>query len=96
MIHLGYTVRRLRSRAENTWTAWKQALTHRWRPIFASMLIVAFRFFSVSSLYFPPTRRLGVLVCIGAVLTDLVVLLVLPAVVTWRSRDGRAVAQRHD
>jgi predicted RND superfamily exporter protein len=50
-----------------------------WRPIVASMLIVAsgFALFLLSD--FPPTQRLGVLVCVGAVLTDLVVLLVLPA-----------------
>ena len=42
-----------------------------WGPILASMLIVSsgFALFLLSS--FPPTRRLGVLVCIGAAMTDL-------------------------
>ena len=86
MIHLGYTVRRLRGKAANLWTAWKQALTELWLPILVSMLIVTagFALFLLSS--FPPTRRLGVLVCIGAAITDLVVLVVLPAIVTLGHR----------
>ena len=60
-----------------------------WRPIFVSMLIVVsgFSLFLLSN--FPPTQRLGILVCIGAATTDLVVLLVLPAVATWRSHARR-------
>jgi len=52
----------------------------------ASMLIVTsgFALFLLSN--FPPTQRLGVLVCAGAALTDLVVLVVLPAIVTIRRR----------
>ena len=71
MIHLGHTVRRFRRKAENIWRAWKQALTELWAPILASMLIVTsgFALFILSN--FPPTRRLGVLVCVGAVITDL-------------------------
>lgn len=82
MIHLGYSVRRLRPREAGRWTAWKAALSELWGPILASMLIVVsgFALFLLSS--FPPTRRLGVLVCIGAAITDLVVLVVLPAIVT--------------
>ena len=91
MIHLSYTVRRLRSRSQGTWAVWKDALTHLWKPIFASMLIVAsgFSLFLLSA--FPPTQRLGVLVCAGAILTDLVVLLVLPAIIGWRDRGERVV-----
>jgi uncharacterized protein len=82
MIHLSYTMRRLRGKAADAWTAWKQALKQLWAPILASMLIVTsgFMLFLLSS--FPPTRRLGVLVCIGAAITDLVVLIVLPAIAT--------------
>jgi predicted RND superfamily exporter protein len=97
MIHLGYTVRRLRGKVNDIWAAWKQALKELWAPILASMLIVTsgFALFLLSS--FPPTRRLGVLVCVGAAITDLVVLVVLPAIVTlahrlnpmtWRRRDA--------
>jgi predicted RND superfamily exporter protein len=88
MIHLSYRIRRLRSRAEDMWAAWKKALSQLWKPITASMLIVAsgFSLFLLSA--FPPTQRLGVLVCLGAILTDLVVLLVLPALATWRHRGG--------
>jgi predicted RND superfamily exporter protein len=86
MIHLSHTVRRLRSKTADAWTAWKQALKQLWAPILASMLIVTsgFALFLLSS--FPPTRRLGVLVCIGAAITDLVVLIVLPAIATLASR----------
>ncbi len=86
MIHLSYTVRRLRQRAKNGWEAWQEALARMWKPILASMLIVTsgFALFLLSS--FPPTQRLGVLVCVGAAITDLVVLIVLPAIV---SRGGR-------
>jgi predicted RND superfamily exporter protein len=84
MIHLGHRVRHARRQAGDLWAAWKAALADMWQPILASMLIVAsgFALFLLSD--FPPTRRLGVLVCIGAVTTDLVVLLTLPALATLR------------
>jgi predicted RND superfamily exporter protein len=86
MIHLGYAVRGARRRADRSWAAWRAALAQLWRPILASMLIVTsgFALFLLSN--FPPTQRLGVLVCAGAALTDLVVLVVLPAIVTIRRR----------
>jgi predicted RND superfamily exporter protein len=79
MLHLGHRVRHVRRRGSDVWAAWTQALADMWRPILASMLIVAsgFALFLLSD--FPPTRRLGVLVCIGAIVTDLVVLVALPA-----------------
>ena len=91
MIHLGYNVRRGRRRAQNAWTAWRCALTELWRPILASMLIVTsgFALFLLSG--FPPTQRLGVLVCVGAAITDLVVLLVLPAIGTFRQRVTNSI-----
>ena len=54
------------------------------------MLVVTsgFALFLLSS--FPPTQRLGVLVCVGAAITDVVVLIVLPAIVTWGRRDPSA------
>lgn len=86
MIHLGYAVRRSRRKSEKTWDAWKRSLARLWQPILASMLIVAsgFSLFLLSS--FPPTQRLGVLVCAGAAITDVAVLLVLPAIATWKFR----------
>jgi predicted RND superfamily exporter protein len=50
------------------------------------MLVVTsgFALFLLSS--FPPTERLGMLVCVGAAITDLVVLIVLPAIITWIRR----------
>ena len=91
MIHQSYTVRRVRAIGEDIWTAWKKALAELWGPILASMLIVTsgFALFLLSS--FPPTRRLGILVCIGAAITDLVVLLVLPAVVTFAHQWAKAI-----
>lgn len=82
MIHLGHRLRRLRRRTGDVWDTWKQALVEMWGPILASMLIVTsgFALFLLSG--FPPTQRLGVLVCIGAAMTDLVVLVILPAMAT--------------
>jgi hypothetical protein len=86
MIHLGYAVRRSRRGSGKTWDAWKRSLAHLWQPILASMLIVTsgFSLFLLSS--FPPTQRLGVLVCAGAAITDVAVLLALPAIATWKFR----------
>jgi predicted RND superfamily exporter protein len=88
MIHLGYTVRRSRSGAAN-WAAWKQALARLGGPILISMLIVASGFSLFLLSRFPPTQRLGALVCAGAVLTDIAVLVVLPVIATWRFREVR-------
>jgi predicted RND superfamily exporter protein len=89
MIHLGHRIRHAQSRTRDVWSAWKQALAEMWWPILASMLIVSsgFALFLLSD--FPPTRRLGVLVCIGAIITDLVVLVVLPAVAMLGARRSR-------
>jgi uncharacterized protein len=92
MIHLGHRLRHVRGRARDTWGAWREALADMWQPILASMLIVAsgFALFLLSD--FPPTQRLGVLVCIGAVITDLVVLVMLPAVATSRRQTPDVTA----
>jgi predicted RND superfamily exporter protein len=89
MIHLGHHVRHIRGRANDLWETWKKALAQMWRPILASMLIVSsgFALFLLSS--FPPTQRLGLLVCIGAAITDVVVLVMLPALATFGRRVGR-------
>jgi predicted RND superfamily exporter protein len=86
MIHLGYRVRRDSQKSKDSWTAWRSALEELWGPILAAMLIVVsgFSLFLFSS--FPPTQRLGVLVCAGAALTDLVVLVVLPAIASRKER----------
>jgi predicted RND superfamily exporter protein len=86
MLHLGHHVRYMRRRGHDTWDAWTQALGEMWRPILASMLIVAsgFALFLLSD--FPPTQRLGVLVCVGAIVTDLIVLVVLPGIALFRRR----------
>ena len=85
MIHMGYAIRR--SKRGNVWSAWRDALVELWRPILFSMLVVAsgFALFMLSS--FPPTQRLGLLVCAGAIITDLVVLVVVPAIAS-RRRDS--------
>jgi predicted RND superfamily exporter protein len=82
MIHLSYAIRRKPGHSGN-WQAWNSALSKLWGPILISMLVVVsgFALFLLSG--FPPTRRLGILVCGGAALTDLVVLVVLPAIATW-------------
>jgi uncharacterized protein len=87
MIHLGHRVRHMRGRRQDLWQTWSAALSEMWAPILASMLIVSsgFALFLLSD--FPPTQRLGVLVCIGAALTDAVVLLMLPAIATLQFRS---------
>jgi len=82
MIHLGYAVRRSHGRGGADWSAWRRALEETWSPILASALIVGSGFALFTLSRFPPTHRLGALACIGAVLTDAVVLLVLPALAT--------------
>lgn len=92
MIHMGYAIRR--SKQGNTWPAWREALTELWRPILFSMIVVAsgFALFLLSS--FPPTQRLGLLVCAGAIITDLVVLVVVPAIAARRRTLDRGVQPR--
>lgn len=86
MIHLGHWLRREKRDGDVGWAAWRRALARMWYPILASVLIVASGFALFLLSRFPPTQRLGMLVCIGAVLTDLVVLIVLP----WLATIGKA------
>ena len=88
MIHLGYAVRRRKSEDESGWSAWRSAIQQLWRPILISMMIVASGFMLLLLSNFPPTQRLGILVCAGAIITDLVVLLVLPAVAARKRRHA--------
>jgi predicted RND superfamily exporter protein len=90
MIHIGYAVRR--QGGDGSWPVWRDALHRLWRPILASMLIVTAGFALFLFSNFPPTRRLGLLVCIGAALTDLVVLVILPALAARRSARAPAAA----
>jgi predicted RND superfamily exporter protein len=92
MIHLAYHVRRRREKGGYSWKSWSSTLEELWRPILAGMLIVVsgFALFLMSS--FPPTQRLGILVCAGAAITDLVVLLVLPALVFLAHKKRTAPA----
>lgn len=94
MIHLSYRIRRGREKGQNSWKAWQSALKELWGPILAAMLIVVsgFSLFLFSS--FPPTQRLGVLVCAGAALTDLVVLVVLPAIASRKTGTKAAARPR--
>jgi predicted RND superfamily exporter protein len=94
MLHLGHRVRQAGGRARDRWDGWRDARVELWRPIVASMLIVTsgFALFLLSN--FPPTRRLGILVCLGAALTDLVVLVVLPAIATFGRRASAAPRSR--
>src|SRR5690606_5725535 len=87
MIHLSYFIRRRKEESAGKkarWSHWRSALQSLWMPILFAMLIVVsgFALFSLSS--FPPTQRLGILVCAGAAITDLVVLAVLPVVAVGR------------
>jgi predicted RND superfamily exporter protein len=82
MIHLGYAVRR--SRGRDRWSIWENALRELWKPILGSALIVGVGFALFTLSEFPTTQRLGVLVSAGAMLTDGVVLLLLPALATSR------------
>lgn len=98
MIHLSYRIRRARKDGATSWSAWRDALGELWGPILAAMAIVVsgFALFLFSS--FPPTQRLGILVCAGAAITDLVVLVVLPAIACRKrsssERNGPGEASR--
>jgi hypothetical protein len=97
MIHLGYAVRRQQAGGrDRTWAVWGEALRRLWAPILASMLIVGSGFSLFLFSGFPPTQRLGVLVCLGALLTDLVVLLILPVLATRRFLRSRPSPARGD
>jgi predicted RND superfamily exporter protein len=89
MVHMGFALRRARGRGGDG-SGWSRALAELWVPTLASVLIVAsgFALFTLSG--FPPTRRLGILVCMGAALTDVAVLIVLPALATIGLRRSRA------
>jgi predicted RND superfamily exporter protein len=94
MLHLGHRIRQVRRQGREAWDAWSGALAEMWWPILASMLIVAsgFALFLLSD--FPPTQRLGALVCVGALLTDLVVLLVLPTLASLGGHRRQSRARR--
>ena len=91
MIHLGYALRRSHGRGGALWSAWRKALAELWAPILVSALIVGAGFALLLLSGFPPTHRLGALACASVVLTDAVVLLVLPALATvvWIGRRRR-------
>jgi predicted RND superfamily exporter protein len=85
MIHLGYAVRRNRDGKSN---GWKKALSQLWIPILYSALIVGCGFALLLFSTFPPTRHLGVMVSLGAILTDLAVLVVLGTALQLWTPDG--------
>lgn len=90
MIHLGYAMRRARKEArgdESDRAAWRKALAELWAPTLMSMAIVASGFSLFLLSRFPPTQHLGALVCVGAVFTDLAVLVLLPTLATVRPRE---------
>ncbi|MBI2822683.1 MAG: MMPL family transporter [Acidobacteria bacterium] len=90
MIHLGYALRRERRKRSLSWPIWSQALGRMWYPICASVVIVASGFTLLLLSRFPPTQRLGTLVCAGTALTDAVVLIVLPWLATLGQRRSEA------
>ena len=98
MIHLGYAARRARKQAGVSGReAWRRALAELWGPAFVSMVIVISGFSLFLFSRFPPTRHLGALVCVGAVLTDLAVLVLLPTLATARPREiVAAIAHRFE
>jgi len=78
MIHLVMALRRRLRAGENLVTAWRQAIAQQRPAIVGAMSIVAagFAIFALSS--FPATRRFGLLVASGSLVSALMALKVLP------------------
>lgn len=84
MIHLVMAVRRRRRDGLGLRDAWALATVQMRQPIVGAMLILAvgFGIFALSS--FPPTRRFGILVATGTLVSAFMALAVLPVLATAR------------
>lgn len=78
MIHLLIAARRRAKTAVTLAGPWQEACSELWRPILCSMILICsgFAIFGLSS--FPPTQRFGLSVILGAVISPLTSLLILP------------------
>jgi predicted RND superfamily exporter protein len=78
MLHMSELARELRRNGAGRWEAWARARALSWKPLLGTAAIVCagFSIFLLSS--FPPTRRFGLAVLLGAVVDVLACLIVLP------------------
>ena len=88
MIHLVMALRRRLRAGETPVTAWRQAIAQQRPAIVGAMSIVAagFAIFALSS--FPATRRFGLLVASGSLVSALMALKVLPFLGAWRVTEA--------
>jgi len=89
-IHMLVFVRRHAGEEKRAWDLWDRACARLWKPILCDMVVVStgFGVFSLSN--FPPTQRFGFAVVLGAVISVLVALFVLPCLASLRIRRKAA------
>ncbi len=87
MIHLAVAARR--SSAEG-WNAWQEARIEQWKSIAIATAIVTAGFLVFTLSTFPPTKRFGIAVAIGAVIAAIFSLWMLPVLAGFRQENARA------
>jgi predicted RND superfamily exporter protein len=96
MLHVVYHVRRRRGERKGSrgWDDWVEARTDLWRATVSGSLIVSIGFSLLFLSAFPPTRRLGLAVVLGTMISMSLVLLVFPRLAYAFDRLGRVGDRR--
>lgn len=91
MLHVVYHVRRKRRERKGSrgWDDWVEARTDLWRATLGGSLIVAIGFSILFLSAFPPTRRLGLAVVLGTLISLTLVMLVFPRLAYAFERIGK-------
>jgi uncharacterized protein len=90
MIHLVSHVRGSKKAATLQWKDWAEARIVLWKPITVSSFIIAIGFGTLLISDYPPTQRLGILVCAGTLLWVVITLFILPTAVSFFMRGKKA------
>jgi len=90
LVHMLVFVHRASGLKLNLSEVWDRACARLWKPILCDMVVVSagFGVFSLSS--FPPTQRFGFAVVLGAIISALVALFVLPCLASLKIRRKAA------
>ena len=83
MVHMVIYVHKRYPHAMLSWTSWREATLHLWRPIFYTAIIISAGFGIFTLSHFPPTQRFGLMVVIGAVIAPLATLVSLTTIVSF-------------
>jgi len=91
MIHVATQVRRKRKERKESrgWEDWVEARSELWRATAGGSLVVSVGFSLLLLSAFPPTRRLGIAVVLGTLISLTLVLLVFPRLAYAFDRRGR-------